>query len=119
MLWDIHQQKDQNLLNTATDSFFGHFAATIFPAESRRDDINKLKREIRKHLAQQWNIRPDIRESFSSGEGGVSFSLIARISGDAPCLLLKISGKRLKPTRLKAYQTVLKGLQDGTLQLSR
>jgi len=117
LLWDIHQQKNQALLATTTDIFFGHFAATIFPAESRRDNINKLKCDIRKHLAQRWNIRPEIKESFSSDEDGVSFSLIARISGYAPCPLLTISGKRLKPTRIKAYQTVWKGLEQGTLKL--
>jgi len=117
LLWDIHQQKDQTLLNTATDIFFGHFAATIFPPESRRDDLSKLKREIRKHLAQRWNIRPEIRESFKTNDDGVTFSLIARINGYAPCPLLTLQGKRLKPTRIKAYQDVLEGLQQDSLKL--
>ncbi|MBL4775347.1 MAG: hypothetical protein JKY87_04760 [Mariprofundus sp.] len=117
LLWDIHQQKNQSLLNIATDTFFGHFSATIFPAESRRDDVNKLKREIRRYLAQLWNIRPDIRESFTENEGEITFSLIARISGHAPCPLLTINGKRLKPTRLKAYQTALARLQQGALKV--
>jgi len=117
LLWDIHQQKNQPLLDTATFTFFGHFAATIFPAESRRDDINKLKREITKLLAQRWNIRPEVRESFTQDDESVTFQLIARMGGYAPCPLLTLQGKRLKPTRIKAYQSVLKQLQDGTLKL--
>jgi len=117
LLWDIHQQKNLPLLDTATVTFFGHFAATIFPTETRRDDVNRLKREIRKQLAQQWNIRPDIRESFKESEDGVSFSLIARIGGYAPCLLITLNGKRLKPTRIKACQMALQQLEQGTMAL--
>ena len=79
--------------------------------------MTRLKREIRKHLAQQWNIRPEIRESFNSNDDEVSFSLVAKISDHAPCELITLKGKRLKPTRIKAYQEVLQKLEQGTLQI--
>ena len=119
LLWDIHQQKNHTLLNTVTDVFFGSFAATIFPPESRSHDANKLKQEISKQLAQRWNIRPDIRESFSETDEGISFSLIARINSHAPHTLITLNGKRLKPTRLKACRTVLQQLEQGSLALKR
>ena len=117
LLWDIHQQDNKALLNTATYTFFSYFSATIFPSKASKSDPNKLKREIRKHLAQQWNLRPDIRESFRESEDGVSFSLIARIGGYAPVTLITLNGKRLKPTRMKACQTVLQQLEQGLMEL--
>jgi len=117
LLWDIHQQQNQALLATATETFFGHFSASIFPTEYRSDDVDKLKQEIRKLLAQRWNIRPEIRESFTTDDSKVNFSLIAQIKGSAPCQLHSLEGKRLKPTRIKAYQTVLQQLKDGSLEL--
>jgi len=117
LLWDIHQQKNHTLLNTVTDVFFGYFAATIFPPESRQHDTNKIKQEISKQLARLWNIRPDIRESFSETEEGISFSLIARMNSHAPHTLITLNGKRLKPTRLKACQMALQQLEQGTIDL--
>jgi len=117
LLWDIHQKKDNSLLDISTFMLFKHFSATIFPAKAKRDDVKKLTREIQKILAQQWNIRPEIKESFVTGEDAVSFSLIARMGGYSPCELITLKGKRLKPTRLKAYQNVIKQLTDGALNL--
>jgi len=62
-------------------------------------------------------MRPDIRESFKECDDEISFSLIARISGYAPCLLITLKGKRLKPTRMKACQTVLQQLEQGLMEL--
>jgi len=80
LIWDIHQQKNHALLDTTTIKLFGHFSASIFPSRSKRTDINKLKQEIRKKLAQKWNVRPEIKESFHEYARGITFSLIARVS---------------------------------------
>jgi len=117
LLWDIYQNKNHSLLDISTYALFNHFAATIFPATAVRDDINKLKREIQKALAQQWNIRPEIKESFTTENEEVTFSLIARMGGYPPIKLLTQIGKRLKPTRLKAYQTALNQLENGALNI--
>jgi len=111
LLWDIHQQKNHILLDTTTTKLFGHFATSIFPSRSQRTDINKLKQEIRKKLAQAWNERPEIKESFHEHAKGITFSLIARLSNQPNRALITIEGKRLKPTRLKAYQTVIEKLE--------
>lgn len=117
LLWDIHQQGDKQLLELATNRLFGHFAATLFPAEIRRDDPIQIKRDIRKQLALRWHIRPEIRESFKTTDSSVTLSLLAIMPGYHPYRLLTMEGKRLKPTRLMLYRKVLEYLEAGTLHL--
>jgi hypothetical protein len=117
LLWDIQQQKDLHLLEMATGRLFSHFAATLFPSQGRRDDPKQLKLEIRKQLALRWHIRPEIRESFKTTDDRVEFTLLAKMSGYHPYRLLTVTGKRLKPTRLKACHLLLDNLESGVLQL--
>ncbi len=114
LLWDIQQRKENQLLTIATDKLFAHYAATLFPVEQRQTDPALLKRSIRKQLAAQWNIRPEIKESFQTGKEEVTFSLLAKIPGHHPYELITLQGKRLKPTRLKAHQNLLRYLEEGT-----
>lgn len=124
LLWDLKQHREHILLQTATDQLFHHFAATLFPAQGSRTDLRYLKREIISQLARRWHLRPAIKESFKTlnpgtAEEEISFSLIAKIQGYHPYTLLTLEGRRLKTTRLKAYQGVHDALQHGSLKLQQ
>ncbi|QYZ67056.1 MAG: hypothetical protein OI74_15635 [Gammaproteobacteria bacterium (ex Lamellibrachia satsuma)] len=113
LLWDLKVQKEQQLLVIATDRLFAHFSSSLFPSERKQSDPEQLKREIRKRLAQQWNIRPEIKESFHTTDDAVTFTLLARLPAHHPVELIVLQGKRLKPTRLKACQDLLRDLEAG------
>ncbi|WP_177417988.1 hypothetical protein [endosymbiont of Lamellibrachia barhami] len=113
LLWDLKIQREQQLLATATDRLFAHFSSSLFPTERKQSDPEQIKREIRKILAQQWNMRPEIKESFQTSDDVVTFTLLAKLPGHHPLELTVLQGKRLKPTRLKACQGLLRDLEAG------
>ncbi len=114
LLWELQENKESSLLHNATERLFAHYISAIFPKGSSKQDPERLKREIRKHLAEQWQVRPEIKESYTSEDESIQYSLIAKISGYHPKTLITINGKRLKPTRLEACKQILDKLQRQT-----
>ena len=120
LLWDLQINKNSALLHMATDRLFAHYIASNFPKEAAKHSVEQLKREIRKHLAKQWQLRPEIRESFKTEDDKVEFTLIARIPGYHPKSLITIEGVRLKTTRLNACKQLLQQLQQSfTIELPK
>jgi hypothetical protein len=115
LIWDLHINKESSLLSNTTDRLFAHYIASTYPAEAAKQTVDELKREIRKHLAEQWQMRPEIKESFKVGADQVEFTLIAKISSYHPRTLITLEGKRLKPTRLNACKVLLQQLQQSNV----
>lgn len=113
LLWDLKVNQETSALHNATERLFAHFMASIFPTEAAKITPEQLKREIRKCLAEQWQLRPEIKESYKVEDDHVEFSLLAHISGYHPKALIKLEGKRLKPTRLNACKELLQQLQQS------
>ena len=116
LLWDIHENDDaycEQLIN----GLVIHFLPTLYPKQVKSTDIAHLKQSAVKSIAKRWHNKPEIKESFKIENDIVLFSLIAKLPQYAPVTLLEINGKRLKPTRLSAYQALLNGLESGSLAL--
>ncbi len=113
LLHDLRQRDQTQLLARLTDQLFSHYIAGIYPAEAAAPGEQELKRAIRGHLARQWNLRPEIRESYRTEENGVVFTLIAKTAGFHPLELITLQGNRLKPTRLAACRQLHEQLEGG------
>jgi hypothetical protein len=123
LIWDIHlssaAQKDNSkvssLLYSATKGFVLHYLPSLYPKISDKNDPQQLKKSIESLLAKQNQQRVKIKESFTSSDDVVTFSLIAKVKGEANKPLITITGERLKPTRLRAYKQVESELVEHSL----
>ncbi len=115
VLWDAYSYGNQNVVTKMTAGLVVHYMPTLYPKQANVTDIKLLKKEIARLLALQWHVRPEIKESFITTEE-VVFSLICKIDRHVPLELSTITGKRLKPTRIKCYKKVISQLENGVLR---
>ena len=115
LLWDLHQHNESSLLTKVTDQLYSHYIATSFPAEAASKTPQQLNREIVKRLFQQWQLRPEIKESYKTEDDVVSFTLLAKTAGYHTVEVITLQGKRLKPTRLAAARRLLEQLEKATV----
>lgn len=90
LIFDADESKNAVLLQGLTKGIIIHFMPQLFPEQSRSTDTKALKHEVAKALALQWNIRPEIKESFVTNEDQVSFSLICKLPRCAPMTLFSV-----------------------------
>ena len=119
ILWDIHCQKEVQATQIIRN-FIEHYIAQLFPKKKHQSETQEnIVKEISKLLYQQWGIKPEIRESFKTDDDSVEFSLIARTHEYHPAVLITVKDKRLKPTRKKAYRTLLDLLKSDFYEVPK
>ncbi len=118
LLWDANAQGNSDLVKTMTEGFVAHFLPGTFPRESGKQTMEEYRKEIMTELAKQWHTRPVVKESFDIAEKTVEFKLVAKVPQHRDTVLIDLSGARLKPTRLEAYQRVLGALRMGKLRFN-
>ena len=111
ILWDAANNNDA-LKEKLTTGLVNHYLPTLYPSKAKDRTPEQLKKEMTKLLTQQWGIKPDIKESFTTSQDEVTFSLIAKLKGYSTTTLITLTGKRLNMTRNKAYKTCLKQLES-------
>jgi hypothetical protein len=116
ILWDATVNNNK-LQNNLTSGLVNHYLPTLYPSKAKDKTPEQLKKDIAKSLAQQWHLKPEIKESFITTEEGVTFSITAKAKGYSTTTLTTVNGKRLNITRNKAYNTCLKQVQSTTIPL--
>ncbi len=106
ILWDA-ANNNVSLKEKLTSGLINHYLPTLYPSKAKDKTPEQLKKEIAKLLAQQWQLKPEIKESFETKEEEVTFSLNAKLARYSTTTLITITGKRLNNTRLKAYKQCL------------
>ena len=110
LLWDI-QQNDVELVEQLINGLVIHFLPTLYPKQVQLDKLSLLQSELLKLMTKAWHQRPEIKESFHVSEDKVIFSLTGKIPKCSTVTLIKLEGKRLKTTRLAAYQQLILRLE--------
>ena len=116
VLFDAKNRNNANLVNTMTIGFVNHFLPTLYPQKPNNNDIVFLKKELTLALRRRWHLKISIKESFTT-EKQANFSLFAHIQSYNPILLITQTGSRLKPTRINAYQEIIKMLKNPNFKL--
>lgn len=116
VLWDAAVNNDA-LKEKLTTGLVNHYLPTLYPSKAKEKTPEQLRKEVAKVLTMQWGIKPDIKESFTTSEDEVTFSLIAKLKGYSSTTLLTLTGKRLNITRIKTYKACLKQLQSETIAM--
>lgn len=118
ILWDTAINQSP-LENTLTTGLVNHYLPTLYPSKAKSKTPEQLKKEIAKLLTQQWQLKPEIKESFETKEDEVIFSLKAKLARYNTSTLITIKGKRLNNTRLKAYKQCLLQLESEQTPLPK
>jgi len=118
LLFDMKNRKDYQLIDVVSFGFVDHFLPTLYPKESTNSDISVLKKELVRLIKQRWHINLSVKESFKTDDD-VDFSLYVHANGYHSMLLIRQTGKRLKPTRLSTYKKMIELLKNSyyTLEL--
>jgi len=118
LLFDMKNRNEFKLVDELCFGFVDHFLPGLYPKASRNDDILTLKKELVQLIKQRWHVDVSVKESFKTTDN-VDFSLFIHGNGYHPKLLIQQVGKRLKPTRLNVYQTIIQQLKTPhyTLEL--
>lgn len=117
----LSQQKQEALLQNATEGLLQHYLPTLYPKApvEKATDTDRLKKEITKLLNQHWQTSVKLKESFTSNDNNVEFSLKAQCTGYHPLTLIQVSGDRLKTTRMNACKQLLGIAEDTPSQLPK
>jgi hypothetical protein len=110
LLFDIKNRGDENLVKLMTFGFVNHFLPTISTGQITQNKTDKLKTELRTLLRKTYHIKIEVKESFNIENNQVNFKLFAKSKEYQPLQLIKLNGKRLKPTRINAYQQIIDNL---------
>jgi hypothetical protein len=113
ILWDAAANNNK-LKNNLTSGLINHYFPTLYPNKAKEKSPEQLKKEVAKQLSQQWQLKAEIKESFTTEEE-VTFSIIAKIKGYSGVTLITTTGKRLNNTRLKAYKQCIEQLNQAPL----
>lgn len=111
VLWDAALNNNK-LKDNLTFGLVNHYLPTLYPTKSKGKTPQQLQKEIAKLLGEQWQLKPEIKESFSTTAECVTFSLTAKLKGYSTYTLITLNGKRLNITKNKAYKVCLKQLQN-------
>ncbi len=118
LLDDLERGEEFRLLEIATDFLFLHAFRGLFPdrAVARPDasSAEGLRAGALSRLRKHFKQAVEIKESFRQAEDSVEFRLRLKLRErwhDLP----PHSGKRLKPTRLAAWQHLLDTLKRGEM----
>ena len=113
----ISKNQNNPLSDALTYGYFKHFLPTLFPKTDNSKDIKYLNQQIIHNLKKRWNKTITLKESYqidqNAEEDAVNFKLIAKLKDYQDTELIHQQGKRLKPTRLKAYQELLQQLNNS------
>lgn len=115
LLFHLHQKPDSAAWKAATEGFYRHYFAGLFPSQpvQKASSLDDLKKQVARLLRQSWGQGVEIRESFKEEADKVAFSLKFKTQNHAWQTLLTLEGRRLKPTRLQAYKELLEQLEAG------
>lgn len=116
ILWDVTLH-DKVLAQALTKGLVDHYLPTLFPTKAKQKTPEQFKKDIAKILTQQWGIKPNIKESFTTDIDSVTFSLLAKTKGYATMLLVTEVGRRLNNTRLKACERCLKNIEKQAIPM--
>ena len=116
ILWDA-ANNNKALKNTLTNGLVNHYFPTLYPNKAKDQTPAQLKKDLAKLLTKQWQLKPEIKESFETNENEVTFSLLAKLPRHSATTLISITGKRLNNTRLKAYKQCLTQLTKQPIAL--
>lgn len=116
LLDDLDQAEKFRLLEIATDYFFLHAFRTLFPnrtlPKAEKNSVQGLKASVMSRLRKKIRAPFELKESFRQGEEEVEFHLRLKIRNKWLSLPV-VTGKRLKTTRLNAYEALLNTLKTG------
>jgi len=118
ILWDA-ANTNESLKAKLTSGLINHYLPTLYPTKAKDKTPEQLKKEIAKLLTQQWQLKPEIKESFETKEEEVIFSLKAKLARYSTTTLITITGKRLNNTRLKACKQCLTQLKEQATPLPK
>lgn len=118
LLDDLHQTEHFRLFELATAGFFQFGFRGLFPhrpnAEKSGTDIAALRLRAQAKLRKFFRQPFELRESFSTANEQVDFHLRIKLK-DHWHHLPSHRGTRLKPTRLMAYEVLIRLASDGGL----
>jgi len=114
IVWDAALNKAP-LLDTLTKGLVDHYLPTLYPNKAKPKTPEQFKKDIARLLAEQWQLRAEIKESFKTSDTTVEFSLLAKVPQYRTLTLLTLTGEKLKSTRLKAYKQCLLRLEKETI----
>ncbi|RZF88114.1 hypothetical protein EXT46_01300 [Pseudoalteromonas sp. CO325X] len=106
--WDAIQTNPQ-LADKMSHGFIEHFLPSIFTSKPKLTSKD-YKRQLASQLYDCWGIKPEIKESFNTGEL-VEFKLLAKAKGHTVVTLCSLTGKRLNNTREKAYRQTINAIK--------
>lgn len=112
--WDAIQTNPQ-LANKMSTGFLEHFLPSVV-ASKPNFTAKDYKRQLATQLFDCWGVKPQIKESFTTGEV-VEFKLLAKAKGYPTVALCMHEGKRLNNTREKAYKQTLKAMRQAAPNL--
>lgn len=116
-LADVKNRGEQQLFDLMTKGFVSHFYPMLYQQKQLNSDPAVLKKILVQLVKAQWELPVEIKESFLASSDTVNFSLKALAKGHEPIELIQLQGKRLKPTRINAYQEIIKRLGNKHYQL--
>ncbi len=114
LISELSQNGQGQLVDRCITGLVQHYLPTLFPKESiqkAKPDPEKLRRALAHRLHIHWKIPVHIKESFHTEGDHVRFALIAHSPQHSPVVIQRYEGKRLKPTRSKAYQLCEKAFE--------
>lgn len=120
-LGHLRQEDDPRYLQAATTNLYRHYLAATYPSKTAGPtparNADALREKALRKLRKAWGHSVELKESFrtdTSDTGtGVDFALRLKTPRRSWITLLEQRGERLKPTRLKAYQSLLNELKAG------
>ena len=116
ILWDA-ALNSRGLLDKLTQGLVDHYLPTFYPNKAKPKTPEQFKKDIAKLLAGQWNLRAVIKESFTTSDTEVKFSLLAKLQRYKTLPLLTLKGEKLKATRLKAYKQCIEQLEKKSMPM--
>lgn len=114
IVWDAALNHSP-LLDTLTKGLVDHYLPTLYPNKAKPKTPEQFQKDIAQLLARQWQLRTEIKESFTTSATSVEFSLLVKVPQHKTLTLLTLTGEKLKPTRLKAYKQCILRLEQGTM----
>lgn len=117
LLNDLERNEEYRLLEIASDYFFRHAFFSLFPNKvpetKLKMNAESLRSSVMSRLSKKLKRPFELKESFRQAEDAVEFRLRLKLDGQWNELPVS-HGKRLKPTRLDAYQQLLDALGSGS-----
>jgi hypothetical protein len=111
----LRRENDTNLKNIATKSLFKHYFIGLYPEKNikKKENLLTLRRRLEGKLRRHWGLNMELKESFTTENDSCEFSIRIKPYEEPQQTLITHTGTRLKPTKIEAYNFLLKGISEG------